>query len=136
MKYQIRQMLKNGGGSILNNSSIAGGRIAAPGEVYGASKAGVVGLTKSAARNYGRQGIRVNAICPGVIETPMVAGVPPEARQSIRQMIPMHRFGEASELAEAAAWLLSDRASYVTATELTVDGGIVENFLPLPPLED
>ena len=135
MKYQLAQMLKQGGGSIVNNSSLAG-LTAGPGEIYTATKHGVIGLTRTAALNYGRRGIRVNAVCPGVIETEIISGVPPSIREEVKSRIPLGRLGTSDEIAEAVVWLCSERASYVTGTTLTIDGGMVEGFsygiLPRP----
>jgi NAD(P)-dependent dehydrogenase (short-subunit alcohol dehydrogenase family) len=131
MKYQIPQMLKQGGGAIVNTASILG-LVAAPTFcAYNASKHGVVGLTKTAALEYAEQGIRVNAVCPGFIETPMVmergvrAGDDAEVYRSIEQLHPMKRLGQAQEIAEAIVWLCSDAASFVTGAALNVDGGYV-----------
>ena len=128
MKYEIEQMLKNGGGSIVNTSSINGlvGNPAQP--AYTASKHGVVGLTRSAALRYARHGIRVNAVCPGVIETAMtqqILDVNPAARQHMEALAPMGRFGQPEEVADAVLWLCSSRASFITGQALAVDGGAV-----------
>jgi NAD(P)-dependent dehydrogenase (short-subunit alcohol dehydrogenase family) len=131
MKYQIPQMLKQGGGAIVNTASILG-LVAAPTfSAYNASKHGVVGLTKTAALEYAEKGIRVNAVCPGFIETPMVmergvrAGEDEEVYRSIEEQHPMKRLGQAEEIAEAIVWLCSDAASFVTGAALNVDGGYV-----------
>jgi NAD(P)-dependent dehydrogenase (short-subunit alcohol dehydrogenase family) len=127
MKYEIPQMLHQGGGVIVNTASVAGligGRGLA---AYAASKHGVVGLTKTAALEYAQQGIRVNCVCPGVIETPMTArGLRnPERRTRIMASEPMGRVGTPAEVAEAVVWLCSDAASFVTGHTMTVDGGYV-----------
>ena len=127
MKYEIPQMLPQGGGAIVNTASVAGligGRGLA---AYVASKHGVVGLTKTAALEYAQQGIRVNCVCPGVIHTPMTArGLSdPERRARIIASEPMGRVGTPEEIAEAVVWLCSDAASFVTGHTMTVDGGHV-----------
>lgn len=136
MKHEIRAMLGQDppGGSIVNTSSLNGLGGVPLGSLYSAAKAGVLGLTKSAALEYGGQGIRVNALVPGAIETPMqddslrrVSGGDPEARKRIeerfRQFIALGRIGTPEEAAEAAVWLCSGAASYVTGHSLIVDGG-------------
>lgn len=128
MKYELQQMLKQGSGSIVNCASIAG-LVGFPGtSAYVASKHGVVGLTKSAALECATTGIRVNAICPGVIATPMVdrvTGKAPEAEAAMAHMQPMGRIGQPEEIAAAVLWLCSDAASFVTGIALPVDGGYV-----------
>jgi len=127
MKYEIPQMLSQGSGAIVNTASVAG-LIGARGlAAYVASKHGVVGLTKTAALEYAQQGIRVNCVCPGVIETPMTArGLSdPERRAQIMANEPMGRVGTPEEVAEAVVWLCSDAASFVTGHTMTVDGGHV-----------
>jgi NAD(P)-dependent dehydrogenase (short-subunit alcohol dehydrogenase family) len=132
MKYQIKAMLATGGGSIVNTSSGAA-QIAFPnGGEYVTAKAGVIGLTRSAAVDYGAQGIRVNAILPGVIRTPMIARLSQDPDFSAmfdrsRQRHIVGRFGEPSEIGEAAKWLLSDAASFVQGAALVVDGGFLAN---------
>ncbi len=126
MKYQIRQMLTNGGGAIVNISSAAG-LVAIPGiPIYTASKHGVVGLTKAVAVEYAKQGIRVNVVCPGSIQTDMYERFAKGNAQGIEQMKQMHpigRVGKAEEIANAAIWLCCDGASFVTGQSLGVDGG-------------
>jgi len=128
MRLQLRMMIEGGGGSIVNIAS-GGGLLGAPGlPGYCASKHGVVGLTKTAALEYGRQNIRVNAVCPGGVNTPMMADVisdPGRAERIARG--PMGRLAEPQEIADAVAWLASDRASFVTGVPLPVDGGIMAN---------
>src|SRR5271166_2441773 len=126
MKHEIPAMLKSGGGSIVNTSSIAG-VIGMPGvEIYIASKHAVIGLTKSAALEFGKQGIRVNAILPGVIDTDMFqrfAGEKPEFRAHVTALHPIGRIGKSEEIADAAIWLSSSKSSFVTGHSLLVDGG-------------
>jgi NAD(P)-dependent dehydrogenase (short-subunit alcohol dehydrogenase family) len=122
---EVPQMIKQGGGAIVNTSSIAG-LVARPGvNAYGASKHGVIGLTKSAAVEYAKNHIRVNAVCPNYIHTPLIARTEANKDEvaAIVAETPMGRFGEPSEVGEAAAWLLSDAASYVTGISMPVDGG-------------
>ncbi len=129
MKAEIEQMLKQGhGGAIVNTSSGAGLAGVRGMPAYVAAKHGVAGLTKAAAVEYGRHKIRINAVCPGPIRTPMMArllGERPDAEQRFARGGPLKRLGEAEEIAEAAAWLCSDRASYVTGVPLPVDGGFM-----------
>ena len=126
MKYEIPAMLKTGGGSIVNTSS-ALGVIGIPGtEIYVASKHAVIGLTKSAALEFGKQGIRVNAVLPAVIDTDMFqrfVGEKPEFRAQITAMHPIGRIGKSEEIADAAIWLSSSKSSFVTGHSLLVDGG-------------
>jgi len=125
LQQEIEQMLKQGGGTIVNLASIYG-LVGARGSAYVASKHGVVGLTRSFALAYAQQGIRVNAVCPGYIDTPMVAGVftaRPDDANAIRAGHPIGRLGVPSEIADAITWLCSDASSFVTGTALPVDGG-------------
>lgn len=128
MKYEIQQMLKQGKGAIVNNASIAGlvGFQGLP--AYTASKHGIVGLTKTTALDYAKSGIRVNAVCPGVIKTAMIdrfTGKNKEAEKQFESMEPIGRMGEPEEVAEAVIWLCSDAASFVTGNAMAVDGGWV-----------
>ncbi|CAN5759993.1 SDR family oxidoreductase [soil metagenome] len=127
MKYEIRQMLKQGGGTIVNTASVAG-LVGAPLQpIYAASKHAVVGLTKTAAAEYGRAGIRVNSVCPGVIRTPTLEQAlarEPRREKTIKNLHPIGRIGEAEEIANAALWLCSDLSSFVTGHQLAVDGGL------------
>jgi NAD(P)-dependent dehydrogenase (short-subunit alcohol dehydrogenase family) len=127
MKYEIPQMLYQGGGAIVNTASIAGLVGGAGSCAYVASKHGVVGLTKTAALEYAKQGIRVNCVCPGYIHTPMTArGLSdPERQAQIIARHPIGRLGTPEEIAEAVVWLCSDAASFVTGHTMTVDGGYV-----------
>lgn len=127
MKYEIAAMLKTGGGSIVNNSSV-GGLVGFPGvSVYVASKHAVLGLTKTAALEYARQGIRVNAVSPGPIETPMLhrftGGADSDFSKQLANAVPLGRLGRPEEIAQAVVWLCSDTASYVTGQSLAADGG-------------
>ncbi|MBE3602877.1 SDR family oxidoreductase [bacterium] len=127
MKAEITQMLKQGkGGAIVNTSSDAGLIGVAGLPAYVAAKHGVAGLTKAAAIEYGRHNIRVNAVCPGPIRTPMLGrllNARPEAESKMARSEPLKRLGEPSEIGEAVAWLCSDRASYVHGLPMPVDGG-------------
>lgn len=128
MKYQIPEMLKVGGGSIVNCSSIAGvvGFEGLP--AYVASKHGVIGLTQTAALEYAGKNIRVNAICPGVIDTPMVERLTHGNKEEAKTLTmgePMGRMGTSEEIAQAALWLCSDASSFVTGHSLIADGGWV-----------
>ena len=129
MKYEIIQMLTQGGGAIVNTASVAGlvGSRGA-GSAYAASKHGVVGLTRTAALEYAKQGIRVNCVCPGVIRTPMMERMltrTPELEQQYIATEPIGRLGLPEEIAESVVWLCSDAASFVTGHTMTVDGGMV-----------
>lgn len=129
MKYQIIEMLKTGGGSIVNTSSLTGICAFGKNAAYAASKFGVVGLTLTGAHDYGDRNIRVNAICPGRSRPSAMAkgggNSSPEQNASRLRQIPLGRPGMPRELAQAAAWLLSDGASYVTGVIMPVDGGIM-----------
>jgi NAD(P)-dependent dehydrogenase (short-subunit alcohol dehydrogenase family) len=126
MKYQLRQMASQGGGAIVNLSS-AWGLVGAPAQgVYAASKHALAGLTKSAALEHAKEGIRINALCPGAVRTPMLARAvarEPAMEKKLRAAHPMGRFAEPAEIANAALWLCSEQASFVTGHELSVDGG-------------
>ena len=128
LRAQIRQMQKQRAGSIVNTSSGAGLRGMPAMPVYAASKHAVVGLTKSVALEFAASGIRVNAICPGVVDTPMIDGViggSDKLRQGFTASQPNGRMAQPREIGEAAAWLLSDAASFVTGAAVPVDGGLV-----------
>ncbi len=126
LKHEVPAMLASGGGAIVNTSSI-GGLVATPGVgAYIAAKHGVVGLTKTAALEYSAQGIRVNAICPGAIETPMLADwlVNDEARAAVRAAHPIGRWAQAKEVASVVVFLASDAASFMTGSIVPIDGGV------------
>lgn len=128
MKYELLQMLRQGNGSIVNMSSVAGLVGFENSPAYVASKHGLIGLTRTAALEYAKSGIRVNAICPGVIHTPMVdrvTGKDKAVEKQFADMEPIGRLGRPEEVAEAVMWLCSDASSFVTGHALTVDGGWV-----------
>ncbi len=128
MKYEIRQMLKQGGGVIVNNASTAGLVGMRGGPAYSASKGGVVLLTRTAALEYAKMGIRVNAVCPGFIATPMTQDhtrTNPDLEAWMKKVQPMGRLGTPEEVAETVVWLVSDAASFITGHPLAVDGGLV-----------
>jgi len=125
MKYEIQQMLKHGSGTIVNMSSIAGLTGGGIGSPYFASKHGVVGLTKAAAIEYAKSGIRVNAVCPAVIDTDMAQRGFSEMWDVVVNMHPVGRVGKPQEVADAVVWLCSDRASFITGVPLPVDGGLL-----------
>jgi NAD(P)-dependent dehydrogenase (short-subunit alcohol dehydrogenase family) len=126
MKYEIQQMLKNGGGSIVNLASIAGLNGIPYAGPYAATKHAVVGLTKSGALDYATQNIRINAVAPGAIKTDIIAGSIAQGQYdeaTISAMHPMARMGNPEEIAHGIVWLLSDEASFVTGHILNIDGG-------------
>ena len=125
MKYEIPAMLKGEGGSIVNVASILGRVAFAGAPAYISAKHGVVGLTENAALEYGSQGIRVNAVAPGFIRTPMISGVTedPETEKQLIAMHPIGRLGKPEEVAELVIWLCSEKASFVTGGYYPVDGG-------------
>ena len=111
------------GGSIVNNASIAG-LVGLRGQAaYAASKHGVVGLTRSAAADYAGQGLRINAICPGFVDTPLTVQAFDQAGPKILAAVPVRRLGTPEEIAEAVVWLLSERSSFVTGAAIAADGG-------------
>lgn len=126
MKYQIRAMLANGGGAIVNTSSAAGVAAFPLAPEYCSAKHGVVGLTRNAALDYGGKGIRVNAILPGAVRTPMLMKAMGEnagMEAYLKTIHPLGRYAEPNEVAAAAMWLLSDQASFITGAAIPVDGG-------------
>jgi len=129
LKYEIKQMLKQGhGGAIVNMSSVAGLMGSAGAATYSASKHGVIGLTKAAALEYATKGIRVNAVCPAVIVTPMGDRIFGEGQPTHNFAIGLHpigRFGKPMEVAEGVLWMCSGRASFMTGQSLVLDGGFL-----------
>ena len=126
MKYELQQMLKQGGGAIVNTSSIAGLVALPDSAAYNASKHGVTGITRAAAIENAKAGIRVNCVCPAFIKTPMIGSVDAgHLNNLIEKDLPMSRTGEPEEVAEAVVWLCSDSASFITGHALPVDGGWV-----------
>jgi NAD(P)-dependent dehydrogenase (short-subunit alcohol dehydrogenase family) len=131
MKHQIAHMVENGGGTIVNTASIAGisGNVGAMD--YTAAKHGVVGLSKAAAMRYGPAGVRINVVCPGLIDTPMTRGGQsnsPEAQETTKRLSPiLHRIGEAEDIGEAVAWLSSPLSKFIYGVALPVDGGFSIN---------
>ena len=123
MKHEIGHMLGQGGGAIVNTASIAGLVGLATSSHYVAAKHGVVGLTKTAAMEYARDGIRVNCVNPGYIATPMTDEVMQRRYDELMAKVPMHRLGTADEIAEAVVWMCSDKASFMTGASHIIDGG-------------
>jgi NAD(P)-dependent dehydrogenase (short-subunit alcohol dehydrogenase family) len=126
MKYEIPLMLKQGSGAIVNTSSGAGVKGFKGQAAYASAKHGVVGLTKAAALDYASQNIRINAVCPGIIDTPMMnrfSGGTKEGRQRVISQEPIGRMGQPEEIANAVVWLCSDAASFAIGHALVIDGG-------------
>jgi NAD(P)-dependent dehydrogenase (short-subunit alcohol dehydrogenase family) len=126
MKHEIPLMLKQGGGAIVNTSSGAGVKGFKGQAAYVAAKHGVVGLTKAAALDYAPQNIRINAVCPGIISTPMMdrfTGGTPEGRERVIAQEPIGRMGKPEEIADAVVWLCSDAAAFVVGHAMVIDGG-------------
>jgi NAD(P)-dependent dehydrogenase (short-subunit alcohol dehydrogenase family) len=124
MKYEIEQMLKTGGGAIVNTSSIFGLNGYPGWSLYSATKHAVTGMTKAAALDYAKRRIRVNAVAPGPVETPLLAKGTGGDPHSYASFVPMGRIGQPEEIADPVVWLLSDEARYVTGHTLPVDGGV------------
>jgi NAD(P)-dependent dehydrogenase (short-subunit alcohol dehydrogenase family) len=134
LKFELRQLLRQRGpGAIVNMSSIMGFTGWAGSGAYCATKHGVIGLTKAAALENAKSGIRVNAVCPAVVETPMAERVfvAPEAHKWALGLHPLRRFGRPEEIAEAVVWLCSDKASFMTGQSMVLDGGFMAG--PNPP---
>ena len=129
MKFELQQMRKQGSGAVVNCSSLGGLVGGAERGIYHAAKHGVLGFTKSAALEYATRGIRINAVCPGLIWTPMadqmVAAGQGDALKAMEKSIPMGRVGRPEEIATAVLWLCSEAASYVTGQSISVDGGFI-----------
>ena len=126
MKVAIKQMLAQGHGSMVNVASLAGLKASGNNLSYSASKFAVVGMTKSAALEYGRKNIRINAVCPGYTHSALLdqlLSVSPDMARKLKRFIPMGRFGEASEIAEAICWLASENSKFITGQTITLDGG-------------
>jgi len=124
MKFEIKEMLKRKRGVIINISSLSG-VLGEPGSyAYSAAKHGVMGLTKTAAYDFAKSGIRINAVCPAAVDTPGLAEAPEEFREKLKDDIPLGRIGRPEEIAGAVLWLCSDQASFVTGTGLIIDGGV------------
>jgi NAD(P)-dependent dehydrogenase (short-subunit alcohol dehydrogenase family) len=128
VKYQVIAMLKSGGGAIVNTASSLGQVAIANASEYISAKHGVVGLTRAAAAEYGARGIRVNAVLPGIVKTPMIARLTQDARfsaffEKLKDRHPIGRFGDPSEIGEAVKWLLSKDASFMNGAAMAVDGG-------------
>ena len=125
MKYELTQMAAQGSGAIVNMSSVAGDMGTSFGIAYNASKHGVVGATRVAAIEYASKGIRINAVCPAVIETDMAERIFADHLENVRASHPIGRFGETREVADTVVWLCSDQASFITGVALPVDGGFL-----------
>ena len=124
MKFEIKEMLKRKRVVIINISSLSG-VLGEPGSyAYSAAKHGVMGLTKTAAYDFAKSGIRINAVCPAAVDTPGLAEAPEEFREKLKDDIPLGRIGRPEEIAGAVLWLCSDQASFVTGTGLIIDGGV------------
>jgi NAD(P)-dependent dehydrogenase (short-subunit alcohol dehydrogenase family) len=125
MKKQLISMEKQGSGAIVNVASLAGLLAEPASPAYTASKHGVIGLTKAAAFEYAKTGIRINAVCPGPVATPMLDAAPEEAKQMMLSMLPAGRFATVDEVANAVVWLCSDSSSYINGVGLPIDGGVM-----------
>lgn len=127
LRHEIPAMIAGGGGAIVNTASIAGRIALANAGAYVAAKHGVIGLTRNAALDHARDGIRVNAVCPGFVETPLASRGIERRRAAILARVPMARIGEPAEIAQLVVWLCSDRASFVNGADVAADGGHVAN---------
>lgn len=127
MKYVLKLMSKQGFGNIVNVASLAGVKASGYNLAYSASKFAVVGMTKSAAIEYGRRNIRINCVCPGYTESPLLDSlfsIKPKLRDRFLQSIPMDRYGQPDEIAEAILWLSSDKSKFITGQSIILDGGL------------
>jgi cyclopentanol dehydrogenase len=124
MKACLPAFRRAGGGAIVNTSSVYGLIASGKATAYHAAKGGVLMLSKAAAVEYAAENVRVNCIHPGLIDTPMTATLPPDWKDLLRRMTPMKRMSTADEVARAALFLVSDDASFITGTELVIDGGL------------
>jgi NAD(P)-dependent dehydrogenase (short-subunit alcohol dehydrogenase family) len=125
MREELKVMVAAGHGAIVNMASNAGVKNAPGMAAYTTAKHGVVGLTKNAALQYARRGIRVNAVCPGTIATETMAAFPAELQKEWSEMIPMGRIGTSREVAQSVAYLLSEQAGFITGVPLLIDGGLM-----------
>ncbi len=126
MKLALKHMMRQGRGNIINIASLAGLKPSGNNLSYSASKFAVVGMTKSAALEYGSKNIRINAVCPGYTHSSLLDQLlssRPDMEERLKHLIPMGRFGEATEVAETVAWLASDNSKYITGQTITIDGG-------------
>jgi NAD(P)-dependent dehydrogenase (short-subunit alcohol dehydrogenase family) len=126
MKVALKQMRSQGYGSMVNVASLAGLKASGNNLSYSASKFAVVGMTKSAALEYGGKNIRINAVCPGYIHSALLdqfLSMRPDMGDKLKRFIPMGRFGEAAEIAEAICWLASENSKFITGQTITIDGG-------------
>lgn len=127
MKYALQQMTKQGSGTIVNVASLAGLKASGHNLAYSASKFAVVGMTKSAALEYGRQNIRINCVCPGYTDSPLLKSLftlKPKLEERFRHATPMGRYGQPEEVAEAILWLASNKSKFITGQSIVLDGGI------------
>ncbi|WP_241666308.1 SDR family NAD(P)-dependent oxidoreductase [Mycobacterium marseillense] len=127
MRAEIAHMIDHGGGAIVNTASAAALKAASGMHAYVATKHGVIGLTRNAGLDYARNGIRVNAVAPGSIKTPQMASFPQEMQDEWARIIPMGRMGRPEEVADVVAFLLSDAASFITATTVEIDGAYLQS---------
>lgn len=133
MRYEIRYMKAHGGGVIVNTASEAGLVGVPTAGAYSAAKHAVIGMTKSAAGEYANLGIRINAVAPGAIATPMVLKLPQAGQDMLMAPQPLHRLGMPEEVAEAVLWLTSDKSSFVLGSVLVIDGGATSNATSYDP---
>ncbi|MFB4320605.1 SDR family NAD(P)-dependent oxidoreductase [Actinomadura sp. 21ATH] len=138
MRRQLRQMVRQRAGAIVNVASVGGLKASPTRPAYGASKAGIIHLTATAANECGQAGVRVNALCPGWTDTPALAqssrsgGIGAERAAMVDALVPLKRYATAVEQAEAIVWLCSDAASYITGQALAVDGGTSVQLMAAP----